>query len=209
MAIGGYWLDADWDQLTLGSTSLPGIWEVEGGVERRVDVKTQKGSDGANIKDEGYQNADVVLVGRMTERAQWEALEQALKEIHPRRKGAARDPLVLVHPAAAILGITAVYVIRIDAPTLNNGVLEVRIGCLEWIPKPKPKAAKRPVPISKEDQQRANRRFSLDSGYVRGRVLTLPNGQQKVDLGIPPPRDSALDFLQDNPTSGLSELQGG
>ena len=102
-----HWDTADWDQLSFGGKVLPGVWDIDGSAERRVDVKTRKGQDGAIIKDEGYQNASVTLTGRFASKSDWDAMQEHLKVLHPRRKGAARDPLVLVHPAAAALGISA------------------------------------------------------------------------------------------------------
>lgn len=188
-----HWDEAEWSQLTLGSTTLPGSWEVEGEAKRNVDIKTQKDRDGAVVKDKGYENADVTLVGSISKKADWDALAKALKEIHPRRKGAARDPLAVVHPALSVLGITNLYVIAIGTPKLgDDGIVRISIKCLEWVPAPKPVPAKKQKPITKEQQHAANRAVTF------GRELTDANGNTRVDLGVPPPRDSALAFLEPN-----------
>lgn len=132
-----HWNVADWDNITIGSAVLPGVWEVEGAAERRVEVKPRKGQDGATIKDQGYENAKITLIGRINTQAQYDELQIALKQIHPRRKGAARDPLTIIHPAVTSLGVEAVYVTSIAAPTLDNGICTQRIEVLEFTPQPK------------------------------------------------------------------------
>jgi hypothetical protein len=187
-----HWDQTDWGNLQLGSNTLPGKWEVEGEVSRKVDVKERKDEDGATIKDQGYSNADITLVGRFATKEQFEQLQKALKEIHPRRKGAARDPLSIVHPALDTLGVSTVYVLAIETPKLgDDGIVEIRIKCLEFV-KPKPTVKKKPAVISPQSQRFAN------ASVTKGRELLLENGQTKVDLGIPPPRDSALSFLEPN-----------
>jgi hypothetical protein len=188
-----HWDQTDWGNLQLGSNSLPGKWEVEGEAARRVDVKERKDQDGAVIKDQGYSNAEITLVGRVATQDEFSKLQKALKEIHPRRKGAARDPLAVVHPALDTLGITAVYVLAIEAPRLgDDGIVELRIRCLEWTPQPKATA------------KRKQKAIAMGSGYTteafkgRGTILTDANGNEKIDLGLPPPRDSALAFLEPN-----------
>lgn len=133
-----HWIEADWDRLTIGSTVMPGVWSIEGSADRRVEVKAKKGEDGAVIKDQGYENAKLTLIGRLTTSEEHEQLQKALKEIHPRRKGAARDPLAIIHPAATLLGVDAVYVTSLAAVQLDNGVLTQRIEVLEFTPQPKP-----------------------------------------------------------------------
>jgi len=199
-----HWDQTDWGNLTLGSAPLPGKWEVEGEVSRKVDVKERKDQDGAVIKDQGYSNAEITLVGRVFTEDQFQKLQQALKEIHPRRKGAARDPLVVVHPALDALGINAVYVIAIEAPRLGaDDIVETRIRCLEWIPKPKNTKKKKATPRGWGDWVPTTERGHIlqrqaNASATRGQVITLPNGQEKLDLGIAPPRDSALSFLEPN-----------
>jgi hypothetical protein len=188
-----HWDQNDWGNLTLGSNTLPGKWEVEGEASRKVDIKERKDQDGAVIKDQGYSNAEITLVGRIFNKDQFDKLQKALKEIHPRRKGAARDPLAVVHPALDTIGVSLVYVLAIEAPKLgDDGIVEVRIRCLEWIPKPKDTVKKKAAPISPASQRIAN------ASVTKGREILLDNGQTKYDLGIPPPRDSALAFLEPN-----------
>ena len=191
-----FWEQADWGNLTLGSNKLPGKWEVEGEAARRIDVKERKDQDGANIKDLGYSNAEITLVGRIATQEDFEKLQKCLKEIHPRRKGAARDPLTIVHPATDTIGVNSVYVLAIETPKLGeDGIVEQRIRCLEWV-KPKDPAKKKQSPISAQSLAIAQR--AANASVTRGRELLLPNGQTKLDLGIPPPRDSALSYLEPN-----------
>jgi hypothetical protein len=186
-----HWDQTDWGNLTLGSGQLPGKWEVEGEAARSIDIKKGKGVDGARVRDHGYTNAEITLVGRIATKEDFDKLKAALKQIHPRRKGAARDPLTVVHPALDTLGVNAVYVTAIDAPKLGqDGIVETRIKCLEWLPQPKP--------TKKHQQKPLGPGFTNEAFKGRGDIIVLDNGQEKLDLGIPPPRDSALAFLEPN-----------
>lgn len=179
-----HWSDADWDQLTLGSTLLPGIWTLEGSAERRIDVKPRKGQDGATLKDEGYQNAQVTLTGRLVNKEDHVALQKSLQEIHPRRKGSVRDPLAIVHPAVTALGISSVYVTSIALPQLENGVLTQVIEVLEYTPQPKPVPKKRPwspppLGAGLGDVRR----------QMRGMAYTGPSGLEHIHTGYDPPSE--------------------
>lgn len=188
-----HWDDVEWSKLTLGSTTLPGAWRVEASAKRNMDMKTSKSRDGAVLNDTGYENAGVTLIGTFTTKKDWAELALALKEIHPRKRGKERHPLAVVHPALNILGITTVWVTEINAPQLgDDGVMEITITCLEWIPEPKVLKKAAPKPISIE-QRAANR------AVTRGRKLIDANGNEYVDLGIPPPRTSALGFIKSPP----------
>lgn len=185
-----HWDQVEWGRLTLGSFQLPGSWDVGGSCSRRIAVKTKKGADNAVTKDEGYQPGELTLRGRFISQADWTALQPALKEIHPRKKGANRDPLVIVHPSTAALGINTVYVTEISAPQIDEqGICEIEIKVLEWTPQTKALPGKKPAPISKNNND-----------ILRGRELLMDNGQIKVDLGVPPPRDSSLEYLDEPAT---------
>jgi hypothetical protein len=131
-----------WDQVTLGPAKLPGVWTVEGQAGREIEVKKVRGKDGARFKDNGYDPGKLTLVGRMIEANDWNAMQAALKQIHP-RQGKSRNPLALEHPAAAYLGITTVYVESVHTPRVENGVIVVEIDVLEWVEAPKVAKPKR------------------------------------------------------------------
>jgi len=139
-----FWTDADgdWDTLVLGGTVWPGIWEISGdGVKRDIDLKKEKGSDKATLKDEGYKNAKIEAVGTIWTLAQWRELQQILPEVHPRRDGGDRQALQIIHPGANLLGIDSVYLTGIKVPSLDKakgGPLQVTLSLIEWTPTPKP-----------------------------------------------------------------------
>jgi hypothetical protein len=223
MPVAAHWRDTDWDKITLGSTVLPGVWVIEGSVERKIDVKHVKGTDGSHTVDEGYQPGEFQLIGKLESKADWVLLQKALKDVHPRKKGASRSPLILVHPAAATLGIEAVYVIGIDVPKLEHGIVEQRIKVLEWIAKPtKTKITQKPIWWSPEQMQ-AN--AAASAGYERDKWLQTflhpprlaprdgevlgridPNeapGWANTKSDIPlPPRKSVADMLSEEGRGG-------
>lgn len=139
-----YWdgLDSDqWDRLVLGPSPLPGVWRVETAAVRKIDVKKAKGLDGERLKDEGYQNAQLVLTGKLVSLEAWALLQALLPTIHPKamgKVGAPRSALGITHPTTQFLGIDAVYVTEIGAPQVDNGICTVVIKALEYVKLPKP-----------------------------------------------------------------------
>ena len=182
--------EAEWDNLILGKGMLPGIWTVTGSAERRLDVKTRRDSDAAVIKDQGYNLAELTLTGNFATAEQWDAMVAAMKDIHPRRKGASKDPLAIIHPGATMIGVKNVIVQRVHVPTMYTGggrarIIEQQIDVLEWVERPKKVRKKKPTPIAAS---------SLDSGSTLGREFTHPiSGQTKVDTGFGFPSISALE----------------
>jgi hypothetical protein len=117
---------------------LPGVWEVTSGeCARQVDHKKTKGKDGARIKDQGLLPARFTATGHVIHEDEWVELQLAIPDISPRRKGGLRTPFTIFHPAIALLGVTTVYVERIKAPEIKNGVLEIGIDMIEWTDQPK------------------------------------------------------------------------
>ncbi|MHA1572453.1 MAG: hypothetical protein ACTSX8_00510 [Alphaproteobacteria bacterium] len=131
----------EWDLLILAGEVWPGIVTIDGqGVSRQIDVKKPKGGDQARLTDEGYRNGKFKATLEIWERAQWEELQRLLPLIHPRRKGGARTPLQIIHPAPNLLGIDNVYITRMPIIRLDRRSLigEVVIECIEWTEAPKP-----------------------------------------------------------------------
>jgi hypothetical protein len=191
---------ANWDQITIGSTTFPGVWTIEGGVSRRLDVKTRKGQDGATIKDEGYENALITLTGRFESELDWEAILKGIKELHPRKKGAARDPLPIIHPSIASLGIEAVYVVSIKFPTIDGGILTQVIEVLEYTPQPKPVPKRKqfvagPLGVG----------LGAVSRQLRGTVYGGPSGIEHVYTGYEPPATDVqwAAITDDDPTNDV------
>lgn len=172
-----------WDMLVLGNFAMPGIWTVTGDVARDLDKKKSKGKDGQRIKDNGYLNAEIVLIGQMTDRDDWKVMINAMKDIHPRKKGSATEPLACEHPVLAFLGITNVYVQRISSPRIVDGILEIRIAVLEWLPKPKVKKKPKGLPIAQR-QRLANQAASGDP-LILFRDTPKPSEDTPVYVGGP------------------------
>ena len=126
----------EWDTITLGSYVLPGVWDVEdGNVKRVLDIKKAPGRDGATIKDEGYENGRLRLVGQLISNDDWKALQVVMRKLHPRKKGTASQLLRIVHPKSALMGIHTVTLSEISIPRLDNGVMTITIEVVEHVVK--------------------------------------------------------------------------
>lgn len=131
--------DLAWNRVQLGSYVLPGVCTVTGlRTGQQIDVKKQKGTDGAVIEDNGIEPARFRIEVRLNEEL-WLAFQDVLQYIDPRRPGAARSPLPIIHPAPNFLNIREILItsITMGAPSARNGLL-VTLACLQWFPQPKP-----------------------------------------------------------------------
>ncbi len=138
-----------WSVVWLGGELLPGLAEVTTAPSRDIDVQKSSGSDGARLKDTGYQPAEVTIALRMSSQEQLQAWEALLPSLHPRRPGGLRQPLAIQHPNPNSFGVVNVYPKKISAPPPVDGVWTVTIECLEWFPGPK-KAPKASAPKTGE-----------------------------------------------------------
>jgi len=137
--------DAPWDKLTLGVHVMPGVWAITGGeCARQVDHKKTKDKDGARIRDMGLLPPRLQAVGRLAGRDangqpndDWAQLQRIMPDIHPKKPGGIKQPLKIYHPAAALIGVTTVYVERIRPPEIKDGILEFAIDMIEWSAEPK------------------------------------------------------------------------
>lgn len=151
----GHWDDADapWDKLRLGIHSMPGVWEITSGeCARQVDHKKTKNKDGARIKDLGLLPPRFSAKGRMCSHGDWLLLQQVMPDIHPKKKGGIKFPLAIFHPAVALLGVTQIYVERVRAPEVKDGILEIQIDMIEWTAEPK--------------ETKTTNKTSAPSGYI-------------------------------------------
>lgn len=132
---------------------MPGIWSVRANSRRRIDVKTRRGSDKGRMKDEGYELASVELTGRFISPDAWERMQRILRDIHPKRAGGIRQPLYINHPATNYLRVDNIYINDIESPSIENGIMTLRMRAIEWVPQPKKKKKAPEKPDSTLGQQ--------------------------------------------------------
>ena len=132
----------EWERIYLAGELWPGSAEVSGaGVGRKIDVQKEKGTDGASLKDEGYDPARLTITLRITTDAEWQRLQELLPLIHPRKKGGARAPVEICYPSVNLLGITQIYIDKIpipSKPSADDGVLVIELSAIEWFPEQQP-----------------------------------------------------------------------
>lgn len=136
---------SNWDIATIAGRPVKGTAIITGGAERALEIKKGRGNDGATMTDAGYQPADVSVTIRGTTLDDFEFVKSLIADIHPRKKGGARSPVTIEHPAANMLGIRRLYVKRVEFPTLDNGVMTFTFHCVEWFPEPKKAKPKKAV----------------------------------------------------------------
>lgn len=81
-----FWEDTPdpWDVLVLGGLTVPGITTVTGRASRKMDTRSGPGSDGARVRDKGYEPAQVEARNRIWRADQLAALTTLLATINPR-----------------------------------------------------------------------------------------------------------------------------
>lgn len=203
-----YWEDDSdpWDDLYLGADRMPGIWEVQSGeAVRDIDTKKAKDKDSARVRDLGGQPIKFSATGRLITRDQWRELQRVLPTLNPRTSGGLKSPVAIYHPAVALLGVTTVYITKVTAPKLDNGICEITIDMTEWsAPKPT-KVAKTPAPAETPEQKAAHMksaqlRKEYDEDYLGtlGKNLYTPKDVNNPDGEW---RDNMGNKLNDNPPS--------
>lgn len=142
-----FWDDweAPWDTLYLNADRMPGIWEIQSGeCARQMDHKKTKDKDKAVVKDLGSLPVKLTATGRLISREDWVELQRVLPLLNPRFNGGLKTPVSIYHPVSALLGISTVYITRLAAPTLSNGILSMNIDMIEWSQPKKAKVGKAP-----------------------------------------------------------------
>lgn len=130
----GNWIDdAQWDAVQLAGTFLPGVATVSrfaDGLD--IDVQKKRKKEKARLRDNGIAPCAFLIKVELTA-ADWPAWVKVLPLIKPRRPGAVRAPMKIVHPLPNIHGVEDVYVkeIEYDEPTARKGlVVTIHVG--EW-----------------------------------------------------------------------------
>lgn len=189
-----YWDDdpESWHTLVLGTQPMPGVWDIEDGSAKRVfDIKKSPGREGAIVKDMGYENGALLLVGQIVGADQLAQLEAILESLKLTQKGKQRTPLAISHPKSLLLGITQVEVAEIEVLRIDNGIGTQNIRVLEYIPKPKTTGKKKPKDTPSleqevartEEQKRIQR--ALDEFRARDAAKAWPEFQSKTPNYLP------------------------
>jgi hypothetical protein len=124
-----------WDTVHLGDMTLPGIATLTIERGRKADKKAAKGKQKATVTVQGYEAADVKITLRLLSREDLRALNELLPRIEPiPDKGTATeaDAYDLAHPVAAMRGVNSILVLKIDGPTLQDGIMSITFTCIEF-----------------------------------------------------------------------------
>jgi hypothetical protein len=130
----GNWIDdAQWDTVQLGGVFLPGVATVDrfaDGLD--IDVQKRRKKEKARLRDNGISPCAFIIKLELTA-ADWPKWVEVLPGIKPRRPGAIRRPMQIVHPLPNLHGVGDVYVkdIEYDAPSARAGMV-IQIRVCEW-----------------------------------------------------------------------------
>lgn len=134
------WRDGSWDKCKLAELVMPGrVKDLKVTPERDVQSSQTPGTDGPDLKDQGYKGAKVVLTLELYKAAMFEDLQVVCALLTPRQPGALAYPIPIEHPITDLFNVTQVYVESIDVGMPQDGKLEVVINMREWFPEKKKK----------------------------------------------------------------------
>lgn len=125
--------DARWDTVLLGDVFLPGVSSIENlEVGRDIDVQKRRKKEKARIRDNGLSPVAFDIVCEITHR-EWPMFVAIYPKLEPRREGAVRTPMQIVHPLVNLMGVKDIYIhkISIPKPSARNG-MKITIRCAEW-----------------------------------------------------------------------------
>lgn len=188
---GGAYADArPWDEVWLAGAKMPGIATVEGdGIRRKLDIKSQKGSAGATITDNGDEPGRGKIQIEIWTEAQWMELQQYLPTLSPRKRGGTKSVTDVYHPLLELLGISRIYITDVVIPKHDKrqGRLKVVFSFLEWFPAPKPQ----PPPKTKG---------TGGSGAWKAAQEAKAAQQARDERAVVEGRGRREDFFDDGPT---------
>lgn len=128
-----------WDAITIAGVRLPGIAEVDGDVELRVDLKETPGAKGAKHSLLGWKPSQVTVTVRVWTADQLELWAAIAKQLRPLiAKGGTNQPkpVDIYHPNLEIFGIHQVTVTKIGflkpVGDVSQGMRSVTINALEF-----------------------------------------------------------------------------
>lgn len=108
---------------------------VQAKVTHKLDVKEGKGADGATLNHQGIRPSRVTLVLRLwtkTDEDRWNAFYPV---VNPKTNPQGRVLAVISYPTTDRAKIRDVYIYDISEELRQDGILEVRLECLEHLPK--------------------------------------------------------------------------
>lgn len=142
----GFWADdeadddaSEWNTALIGEDFLPGLIKVTGlKPKREIERKHAKGEDGETFTDNGKPAIDFTIEVTLPGKPEWIHWCRIYPRLDPRRKGAAKTPLEILHPLVNMCGIKTIYIDEISPgwPSADGGMTWT-IHCIEWLPAPK------------------------------------------------------------------------
>lgn len=131
--INGQYAGSSWDICQLGTVYLPGIITIEDfEYGQDIDIQKRRKKEKPRIRDNGLAPCAFTIKCEI-KASQWLEWQQKLPSIQPRRAGAVREPLNIVHPLPNTYGVTTIYVHKIKQPppsARKGGIIEIRVA--EW-----------------------------------------------------------------------------
>lgn len=133
----------DWDVVTLGQFTLPGINTVAISRARKGVVKSPKDKSYATIKDSGLELAKIMITNVCAYESQLEKLETVLKyfdsqlgvKVVTKNKSGDGDSLTgfpIEHPLLQLRGVSSVYIEDIEGPHVSRpGFITTIFKCIE------------------------------------------------------------------------------
>jgi hypothetical protein len=127
-----------WDTVKIGPYTLPGIAKVQGSVARRIETISAQGNEYSTQTDLGYDGAKITVTLRLWLQEHLDSYAAIAQHIRPAAAlGNKPDPLEVIYPAIAILGVRAMTLMKmtIPEPTQDKGVYQATLDFEEFITK--------------------------------------------------------------------------
>lgn len=138
-----FWTSPEWNNVTIGDVTLPGLQIVRRfKCGSRIEKTQTKGRNQAALKDHGQDPAPITIEVILATREHWDAWVAVVPRILPRKEDATKHPKDIVYPDLTLLGIKSVVVESIEPePPTSSGAKRYIINCVQWVPEPKKKVA--------------------------------------------------------------------
>jgi hypothetical protein len=183
-----------WSFMWLGGEQLPCVCQITGSTGWDIDVKKSKGSDGAEVKDNGTVPAK--LSAKLTFVPMfWKKIQEILERVSPSQIGGKRKPVEIKNAATDARGIHSVYITEIGLPEVDSkGMMTQSLSLLQWLPQPKKTKA---GTGANAKTPKAAASFEPKPPYSVFTPLAAPPTLEKYESGHGTEEDQGfLDFMQ-------------
>lgn len=122
-----------WDHVRLGGFTLPGLCEVDGDIEQKVDVKKPAGSVGGRTTVLGFELAKFKITLSIWTPQHLTDFALLMRALKPLAKAGHPKPLEIYYPSLEAVGVRSITVVKIGLlKREGHDMRSCQLDCMEF-----------------------------------------------------------------------------